>query len=397
MSGLTFMNAPSFLYTSESVTEGHPDKICDQISDAILDAMLAQDPRARVACETATTTGLVLVMGEISSRAQVSHDAITAIVRKTIRDIGYTDAAYGLDSESCGVLLSLHGQSADIAVGVDREGAGDQGMMFGFACDETPELMPLTISLAHKLSRGLAQARKSGEIAWLRPDGKSQVTVEYAWGKPKRVEAIVLSAQHDECIAQEEVRRQLEEIVIRRTIPREYLDEDTKIHINPTGRFVTGGPHGDAGLTGRKIIVDTYGGVARHGGGAFSGKDGTKVDRSAAYMARYAAKNVVAAGLASRFELQVSYAIGKAEPTSLAVETFGTGCIEDEQLVALIRRHFDMRPAAIIRDLNLRRPQYRQVAAYGHFGRDDLNVPWERCDKVAVLRRDAGLAPGPAQ
>ncbi len=393
MTGMTFVNSPSLFYTSESVTEGHPDKICDQISDAILDAMLALDPHARVACETATTTGLVLVMGEISTRALVSHDSLTAIVRQTIRDIGYTDAAYGLDSESCGVLLSLHGQSEDIAVGVDREGAGDQGMMFGFACDETPELMPLTISLAHKLSRCLAQARKSGELPWLRPDGKSQVTVEYAYGKPRRVEAIVLSAQHDEDIEQAEVRRQLEEVVIRRTIPHKFLDENTKIHINPTGRFVTGGPHGDAGLTGRKIIVDTYGGVARHGGGAFSGKDGTKVDRSAAYMARYVAKNVVAAGLATRFELQVSYAIGKAEPTSLAVETFGTGCLTDEQLAALISRHFDMRPAAIMRDLNLRQPQYRQVAAYGHFGRDDLEVPWECCDKVAQLRKDAGLGP----
>lgn len=393
MSGMTFVNSPSLLYTSESVTEGHPDKICDQVSDAILDAMLALDPHARVACETATTTGLVLVMGEISTRALVSHDSLTAIVRQTIRDIGYTDAAYGLDSESCGVLLSLHGQSEDIAVGVDREGAGDQGMMFGFACDETPELMPLTISLAHKLSRCLAQARKSGELTWLRPDGKSQVTVEYAYGKPRRVEAIVLSAQHDEDIEQAEVRRQLEEVVIHRTIPHKFLDENTKIHINPTGRFVTGGPHGDAGLTGRKIIVDTYGGVARHGGGAFSGKDGTKVDRSAAYMARYVAKNVVAAGLATRFELQVSYAIGRAEPTSLAVETFGTGCLTDEQLSALISRHFDMRPAAIIRDLKLRQPQYRQVAAYGHFGRDELDVPWERCDKVASLRQDAGLGP----
>ena len=395
MSGPSFMNAPSFLYTSESVTEGHPDKICDQISDAILDAMLAQDPGARVACETATTTGLVLVMGEISTLAQVNQDDITAIVRQTLRDIGYTDAAFGLDCDSCAVLLSLHGQSGDIAAGVDREGAGDQGMMFGFACDETPELMPLTISLAHRLARRLSQVRKTGELPWLRPDGKSQVTVEYAYGKPKRVEAIVLSAQHDDCMEQDEVRRQLEDVVIRRTIPQGYLDADTKIHINPTGRFVTGGPHGDAGLTGRKIIVDTYGGVARHGGGAFSGKDGTKVDRSAACMARYVAKNVVAAGLASRCELQVSYAIGKAEPTSLSVETFGTGCLGDERLVSLIEQHFDMRPAAIIRDLELRRPQYRQVAAYGHFGRDDLDVCWERCDKVAQLRRAAGLDPLP--
>ena len=393
MSSLTFVNSPSCMITSESVTEGHPDKICDQISDAILDAMLERDPDARVACETATTTGLVLVMGEISTRAPVSQEAITAIVRQTIRDIGYTDAASGLDGDSCGVLLALHGQSADIAAGVDREGAGDQGMMIGFACDETPELMPLTISLAHGLSRRLAQARKSGELPWLRPDGKSQVTVEYAFGAPKRIEAIVLSAQHAEQVAQDSLHRQLKEAVIRRTIPSHLLDADTKIHINPTGRFVTGGPHGDAGLTGRKIIVDTYGGVARHGGGAFSGKDGTKVDRSAAYMARHVAKNVVAAGLARRFELQVSYAIGRAEPTSLAVETFGTGALPDADLVEIINRHFDMRPAAIIRDLDLRRPQYRQVAAYGHFGRDDLDVPWERCDKVALLRRDAGLEP----
>ena len=396
MSSLTFVNSPSFLYTSESVTEGHPDKICDQISDAILDAMLAQDPDARVACETATTTGLVLVMGEISTRAPVSQEAIANVVRQTIREIGYTDAASGLDSESCGVLLSLHGQSADIAAGVDREGAGDQGMMIGFACDETPELMPLTISLAHRLTRRLAEVRKSAELPWLRPDGKSQVTVEYAWGKPRRIEAIVLSAQHAEHVEQEYLHQQLTDVVIRRVIPGHMLDADTKIHINPTGRFVTGGPHGDAGLTGRKIIVDTYGGVARHGGGAFSGKDGTKVDRSAAYMARYAAKNIVAAGLASRFELQVSYAIGRAEPTSLAVETFGTGRLPDGKLVALIKDHFDMRPASIIRELNLRQPQYRQVASYGHFGRDDLDVPWERCDRVAALRSAAGLAAEPA-
>ncbi len=396
MSSLTFVNSPSFLYTSESVTEGHPDKICDQISDAILDAMLAQDPYARVACETATTTGLVLVMGEISTRAPVSQEAIANVVRQTIREIGYTDAASGLDSESCGVLLSLHGQSADIAAGVDREGAGDQGMMIGFACDETPELMPLTISLAHKLARRLAEVRKSGELPWLRPDGKSQVTVEYAWGKPRRMEAIVLSAQHAEHVEQEHLHRQLTDVVIRHVIPGHLLDADTKIHINPTGRFVTGGPHGDAGLTGRKIIVDTYGGVARHGGGAFSGKDGTKVDRSAAYMARYAAKNIVAAGLASRFELQVSYAIGRAEPTSLAVETFGTGRLPDGELVALIKEHFDMRPAAIIRELQLRQPQYRQVASYGHFGRDDLDVSWERCDRVAALRSAAGLEAEPA-
>ncbi len=400
----TFMNSPSYFFTSESVSEGHPDKICDQISDAILDALIAQDPNSRVACEVATTTGLVVVIGEITTNAYVD---IEKIVRETVTGIGYTRAKYGFDAETCGVIISIKEQSADIAQGVDKAlearegrmsdaeieaiGAGDQGMMIGFACDETPELMPLTVSLSHKLVRRLAQARKTGELEWLRPDAKSQVTVEYANGKPRRVDTIVVSTQHAPDISQEDIRKQLIEYIIMDVVPEELMDDDTRIFINPTGRFVTGGPLGDAGLTGRKIIVDTYGGVARHGGGAFSGKDPTKVDRSAAYMARYIAKNVVAAGLASRFELQVSYAIGVAQPTSLAVETFGTGKLPDEQIEALIRKHFDMRPAAIIRDLDLRRPIYQQVASYGHFGRDDLDVPWERTDKADALRADAGL------
>ena len=401
---LTFMTAPSYFFTSESVSEGHPDKMCDQISDAILDAILTHDPNARVACEVATTTGLIVVMGEITTSTYVD---IEKIVRQTVREIGYTRGKYGFDADTCGVMVSLKEQSADIALGVDQAlesregamsdgqieaiGAGDQGMMIGFACDETPELMPLTISLSHKLTRRLAEARRSGELPWLRPDAKSQVTVEYAYGQPKRIDAIVISTQHAPELSQEEIRAQVAEHVINKTVPSELLDENTRIFINPTGRFVTGGPLGDAGLTGRKIIVDTYGGVARHGGGAFSGKDPTKVDRSAAYMARYISKNVVAAGLAARFELQVSYAIGVAQPTSLAVETFGTGTISGQQIEAIIREHFDMRPAAIIRDLDLRRPIYRQVAAYGHFGRDDLDVPWERTDKAVLLRAAAGL------
>jgi S-adenosylmethionine synthetase len=400
----TFMTSPHYFFTSESVSEGHPDKMCDQISDAVLDAILAKDPNARVACEVSTTTGLIVVIGEITTSAYVE---IEKLVRETVRGIGYTHSEYGFDANTCGVLVAIHEQSPDIAQGVDhaleaREGrmseteieatgAGDQGMMIGFACDETPELMPLTISLAHKLTRRLSEARKSGQLTWLRPDAKSQVTVEYAYGKPKRVDTVVISTQHAPEISQEEIRRQVIEQIITPIIPRELLDDATRIYVNPTGRFVTGGPLGDAGLTGRKIIVDTYGGVARHGGGAFSGKDPTKVDRSAAYMARYVAKNVVAAGLASRFELQVSYAIGVAQPTSVAVETFGTGAIADEEIEALIRKHFDLRPAAIIRDLSLRRPIYKQVAAYGHFGRDDLNVPWERTDKADLLRADAGL------
>ncbi len=400
----TFMSAPQYFYTSESVSEGHPDKMCDQISDAVLDAILARDPNARVACEVATTTGLVVVIGEITTNTYVD---IEKLVRETVTEIGYTRGKFGFDAETCGVIVSIKEQSADIAMGVDRAlearegrmsdaeieaiGAGDQGMMIGFACDETPELMPLTISLSHKLVRRLAEARKSGELPWLRPDAKSQVTVEYAYGKPKRIDTIVVSTQHAPEITQEEIHAAVVEHIIKRVVPAELLDENTRLFINPTGRFVTGGPLGDAGLTGRKIIVDTYGGVARHGGGAFSGKDPTKVDRSAAYMARYIAKNIVAAGIASRFELQVSYAIGVAQPTSLAVETFGTGRIPDEQIVALIHKHFDLRPAAIIRDLNLRRPIYKQVASYGHFGREDVDVPWEKTDKAAALRRDAGL------
>jgi S-adenosylmethionine synthetase len=403
-SNLTFMTSPQYYFTSESVSEGHPDKMCDQISDAVLDAILAKDPNARVACECATTTGLVVVIGEITTSTYVD---IEKLVRETVSNIGYTRGKYGFDAETCGVIVSIKEQSSDIAQGVDKAlearegsmseaeieaiGAGDQGMMIGFACDETPELMPLTISLSHKLVRRLAEARKSGELAWLRPDAKSQVTVEYAYGQPHRVDTIVVSTQHAPEVTQEEIRRAVIEQIIKQVVPADLIDDRTRIFVNPTGRFVTGGPLGDAGLTGRKIIVDTYGGVARHGGGAFSGKDPTKVDRSAAYMARYIAKNVVAAGLAKRFELQVSYAIGVAQPTSLAVETFGTGVVSDDQLVELIRKHFDMRPAAIIRDLNLRRPIYKQVAAYGHFGREDVDVPWEKTDKAELLRRDAGL------
>ena len=400
----TFMSSPSYFFTSESVSEGHPDKICDQISDAVLDAILEQDPNARVACETAANTGLIFVFGEVSTSAYVD---IETIVRNTVREIGYTRGKYGFDAETCGVMVGIKEQSADIAQGVDTAleqrdgsateaeldatGAGDQGMMIGFACDETPELMPLTISLSHRLVRSLSEARKSGELSWLRPDAKSQVTIEYEYGLPKRVDTIVISTQHAPDITQEEIRTQVIEKIVKKVVPAELFDEGTRIFINPTGRFVTGGPLGDAGLTGRKIIVDTYGGVARHGGGAFSGKDATKVDRSAAYMARYIAKNIVAAGIAKRFELQVSYAIGVAQPTSLAVETFGTGVIPDDEIIELIRQHFDMRPAAIIRDLDLRRPIYRQVAAYGHFGRDDIQVPWEKTDKADALRGAAGL------
>lgn len=398
---LTFMRSPQFFYTSESVTEGHPDKMCDQISDAILDALLEKDPMARVACETAATTGLVVVIGEITTEAYVD---IPTIVRDVVRNIGYTRGKFGFDADTCGVIVSIKEQSSDIAQGVDRAlesqmsddeidriGAGDQGMMIGFACNETPELMPLSISLAHRLARRLAETRKTGVLPWLRPDGKSQVTVEYAYGKPKRVDTVLISTQHAPEVTQEQIREAVIECVIKPTIPEGMLDANTKIFVNPTGRFVVGGPLGDAGLTGRKIIVDTYGGVARHGGGAFSGKDGTKVDRSAAYMARYVAKNVVAAGLADRFELQVSYAIGVARPLSLAVETYGTGKVPDEVIERLIRKHFDLRPAAIIRDLELRKPGFQRVAAYGHFGRDDLDVTWERTDKAALLRAEAGL------
>jgi len=403
-SSTTFMSSPQLFFTSESVTEGHPDKICDQISDAVLDAILAEDPHARVACETAVTTGLVLVMGEITTSTYVD---INALVRSVVRDIGYTRGKYGFDADTCGVIVSLKEQSGDIALGVDsaletreggltnadldRIGAGDQGMMIGFACDETPELMPLSIMLAHQLTRRLSAVRRDGTLPWLRPDGKSQVTVEYQYGQPVRVDTVLISTQHAPEITAQAIREAVIEHVIRPIIPADLLDERTTIFVNPTGRFVVGGPLGDAGLTGRKIIVDTYGGVARHGGGAFSGKDPTKVDRSGAYMARYIAKNVVAAGLVRRFELQVSYAIGVAHPLSIAIETFGTGVVPDEVIVDLIKQHFDMRPAAIIRDLDLRKPQYRQVAAFGHFGRDDLDVAWERTDKAALLRAAAGL------
>jgi len=401
-SNITFMRSPQFFYTSESVTEGHPDKMCDQISDAVLDSLLAKDPMSRVACETATTTGLIVVIGEITTDAYVD---IGTVARDVVREIGYTRGKFGFDADTCGVIVSIKEQSSDIAQGVnkalevrelsddeiDQIGAGDQGMMIGFACNETPEYMPLTISLAHKLVKVLAVQRKTGVLPWLRPDGKSQVTVEYEYGRPKRVDTVLISTQHAPDITQEQIREAVIECVIKPTLPRDLFDANTKIYVNPTGRFVTGGPLGDAGLTGRKIIVDTYGGIARHGGGAFSGKDGTKVDRSAAYMARYVAKNVVAAGLAERFELQVSYAIGVAHPLSLAVETFGTGKVEDAVIEQLIRKHFDLRPAAIIRDLGLRKPVFQQVAKYGHFGRDDLNVAWERTDKAAILRAEAGL------
>ncbi len=400
----TFITSPKFYFTSESVTEGHPDKICDQVSDAVLDAIIAEDPNARVACECAVTTGLVLVMGEITTSTYVDFNSL---VRDVVLDIGYTRAKFGFDGETCGVLASIKEQSADIALGVDKAleakmgeiseeaieaiGAGDQGMMVGFACTETPELMPLPIMLAHKLCRRLSYVRKEEILPYLRPDGKSQVTVEYEHGQPKRVDTIVIAAQHSPDVEQPKIREDVINRVIKYVVPNGMLDEKTKIYVNPTGRFVTGGPKGDAGLTGRKIIVDTYGGMASHGGGCFSGKDPTKVDRSGAYYARYVAKNVVAAGLADRVELQVSYAIGVARPLSLAIETFGTNKVPDETIVALIDKHFDFRPAAIIRELNLRRPIFRAVSAYGHFGREDLNVPWECTDKAEALRQEAGL------
>ena len=389
------------LFTSESVTEGHPDKICDQISDAILDALLEQDPMSRVACETATTTGLVLVMGEITTKG---YGDIQKIVRDTVREIGYDRGKYGFDADNCAVITAIDEQSADIAMGVNKAleakehlmsedeieaiGAGDQGMMFGYAVNETPELMPYPISLAHKLTRQLTKVRKDGTLTYLRPDGKSQVTVEYDEnGKPARLDAVVISTQHSEDVTQEQIHEDVKKYVLDPILPAEMVDENTKFYINPTGRFVIGGPHGDSGLTGRKIIVDTYGGMARHGGGAFSGKDCTKVDRSAAYAARYVAKNIVAAGLADKCEIQLSYAIGVARPTSINVDTFGTGKLSDTKLVELIRENFDLRPAGIIRMLDLRRPIYKQTAAYGHFGRTDLDLPWEKTDKAEELKK----------
>jgi S-adenosylmethionine synthetase len=401
----TFMSSPKLYLTSESVTEGHPDKMCDQVSDAVLDAILEQDADARVACETATTTGLILVAGEITTSAYVNIDQIA---RDTVAKIGYTSSDFGFDANSCGIIVSIKEQSADIAMGVDKAledkkgamsdeqiesiGAGDQGMMIGFACNETPELMPLSIALAHRITRRLSETRKSGQLGYLRPDGKSQVTVEYVYGKPVRVDAIVVSTQHAPDVEHDQIERDVIEQVIKAVVPSELLDANTKFYINPTGRFVVGGPMGDAGLTGRKIIVDTYGGIARHGGGAFSGKDPTKVDRSAAYAVRYVAKNIVAAGLAERVELQVSYAIGVAKPISLMVETYGTGKVSDEVILELVYKHFDLRPAGIIKMLDLRRPIYKQTAAYGHFGRDDIDLPWERTDKAETLRQEAGLA-----
>ena len=389
------------LFTSESVTEGHPDKICDQISDAILDELMRQDPMSRVACETAITTGLVLVMGEITTKGYVD---IQKVVRETIREIGYDRAKYGFDCDTCGVITALDEQSADIALGVDKAleakenkmtdeeidaiRAGDQGMMFGYATNETEEYMPYPISLAHKLARKLTEVRKNGTLKYLRPDGKSQVTVEYDEnGKPSRLDAVVLSTQHDPEVSQEQIHEDIKKYVFDTVLPQDMIDENTKFFVNPTGRFVIGGPHGDSGLTGRKIIVDTYGGYARHGGGAFSGKDCTKVDRSAAYAARYVAKNIVAAGLADKCEIQLSYAIGVAHPTSVMVDTFGTGKLSDEKLVEIIRENFDLRPAGIIKMLDLRRPIYKQTAAYGHFGRNDIDVPWEKTDKVEILKK----------
>jgi S-adenosylmethionine synthetase len=400
----TFMSSPRLLFTSESVTEGHPDKLCDQISDAVLDACLEQDPRSRVACEVAAKTGFILILGEITTQANINFDELA---RKVITDIGYDSSEKGFDGNTCGVQLSIAKQSGDIAMGVDKAleaksgemsdeevealGAGDQGMMFGFACNETPVLMPMPIYLAHKLTRRLSTLRKSGELPWLRPDGKSQVTVEYSYGKPKRVHTVLVSTQHVPDISHSEIRELVTEHVILPVLPEGMVDDELKIFVNPTGRFVIGGPLGDAGLTGRKVIVDTYGGMGRHGGGCFSGKDPTKVDRSAAYAARWVAKNVVAAGLAERCEIQVAYAIGVAHPLSVNVETFGTGSIPDEEISRLIGENFDLRPGAIIRDLDLRRPLYRQVAAYGHFGRDDLDLPWEHTDRAELLRKAAGL------
>jgi S-adenosylmethionine synthetase len=403
--GTTFENSASYLYSSESVTEGHPDKLCDQVSDAILDAIFSQDPTARVACETATSTNFVAVIGEITTSAKVDYEKV---VRETIKQIGYDDPGIGIDHKTCEVIIRLHEQSPDISQGVstalehrdgsapldevDVLGAGDQGMMVGFACDETDELMPLTISLSHKLTRRLSIARREGVVPYLKPDGKAQVTVEYEYGKPKRVHTIIVSTQHAADATQDQIEKDVREHIINEVVPHALMDSKTRILINPSGRFVVGGPHGDAGLTGRKILVDTYGGVARHGGGAFSGKDPTKVDRSAAYAARWVAKNVVAAGLAHRCEVQVSYAIGVAAPINVSVETFGTGTVDDEKIAMLVNKHFDLRPGAIIKDLDLRRPIYSQTASFGHFGRTDIDLPWERTDKAADLRAAAGLS-----